>query len=232
MPKLFISHCPVSSEQRRPILEDHLSDRGFTDVEWITDYDTSHPYVKWLHNALGETCSLAHISGLVKLLEVFRKVLYDKSDTKWFWRGDDDIVFIRGWNVEIPDNLWYVNLSVGVNFHILPDAKPQLIGNNGGAEVFCFTREFAKLVLDNIDTRQTIDLVIHGLLNHINHPLVCIPIAQQTSLLEPKKSTLTYQSQLQDWKEYINQFKPTGIKYEDLRNASGFFARDDPQLSG
>jgi hypothetical protein len=79
-------------------------------------------------------------------------------------------------------------------------------------------------MLDNIDTRQTFDIVIHGLLRH---PLVCIPVAQQTSLLEPKQSTLVVDQTLMPWVEFVQKFKPTGIKYEDLRNESGFFARDD-----
>ena len=224
---LYVSHCPVSCGQRRPVLEEHLKKRGFTDVEWITDYSTEHPYVKWLHERLGGTTSLAHISGIVKGYEMFRRVARDKGPDKWFWKGDDDIVFIKNWNVPVPDELMYVNMSVGVNFHILPDARPQYIGNNGGAEVFCFTREFAQLMLDNIDTRQTFDIVIHGLLHHIGHPLVCIPVAHHTSLLEPRKSTLEVDQTLMPWVQFVQNFKPTGIKYEDLRNESGFFARDD-----
>jgi hypothetical protein len=114
-----------------------------------------------------------------------------------------------------------------VNFHILPDARPQYIGNNGGAEVICFTREFAQLFLDNVDTRQSGDIVIHGLLNYIKHPLVCIPVAQQTSLLEPRQSTLVADNTLTHWVDFVQKFKPTGVRYEDLRNESGFFARDE-----
>ena len=227
MPKLYLLHCPVSCGQRRPLLEEHLKKRGIDNVEWITDYSTEHPYVIWLHSRLGGTTSLAHISGIVKGYEMFRRVARDKGSDKWFWKGDDDIVFIKNWNVPLPENLMYVNMSIGVNFHILPDARPQYIGNNGGAEVFCFTREFAQLMLDNIDTRQTFDIVIHGLLNYIRHPIACIPVAQQTSLLEPKQSTLEVDHTLTHWVEFIQKFKPTGIKYEDLRNESGFFARDD-----
>jgi len=227
MPKLYILHCPVACGDRRPVLEEHLKKRGFTDVEWVTDYPTDHPYVKWLHVRLGGTTSLAHISGVVKGMEIFRRVTCDKSPDKWFWKGDDDVVFIKDWNVPLPEQLIYVNMSVGVNFHILPDAKPQYIGNNGGAEVFCFTRELAQLFLDNVDIRQSGDIIIHGLLKHIGHPLVCIPVAQQTSLLEPKKSTLVFDQTLVPWIEFVKNFKPTGIKYEDLRNESGFFARDD-----
>jgi hypothetical protein len=180
-----------------------------------------------MHKRLGGKGSPAHISGFVKGMEMFRLVARDKGTDKWFWKCDDDAVFIKNWNVSIPDELMYVNMSVGVNFHVLPDAKPQYIGNNGGAEVFCFTREFAQLFLDNVDTRQTGDIVIHGLLHHVGHPLVCIPVAQQTSLLEPKNSTLNFDETLTPWIPFVEQFKPTGIKYEDLRNESGFFARDD-----
>ena len=225
MPKLYVIHCPVTCGRRRSVLEEHLKNRRFTDVEWITDYSTEHPFVKWLHTRIGG--SLAHISGLVKGMEMYRRVVHDKGPDKWFWKGDDDIVFIKNWNVPLPENLIYVNMSVGVNFHVLPDAKPQYIGNNGGAEVFCFTREFAQLVLDNVDTRQTGDIVIHGLLLHLGHPLTCIPVAQQTSLLEPKNSTLKFDETLTPWVQFVQNFKPTGIKYEDLRNESGFFARDD-----
>jgi len=217
----------VTGAHRRPVLEEHLKERGFTDVEWITDYPAYHPYVKWLHERLGGTTSLAHISGLVKFTETCRRIVHDKGPDKWFWKCDDDAVFIKNWNVKLPDDLWYVNMSVGVNFHILPDAQPQYIGNNGGAEVFCFTREFAQLFLDNIDTRQSGDIVIHGLLHYIKHPLVCIPVAQQTSLLEPKQSTLKVDHTLTHWVDFVKEFKPTGICYEDLRNESGFFARDD-----
>jgi hypothetical protein len=209
------------------VLEEHLKKRGFTDVEWITDYAADHPYVKWIHERLGSKGSPAHISGFVKGMEMYRKVLRDKGPDKWFWKGDDDIVFIKNWNVPLPNELIYVNMSVGVNFHVLPDAEPQYIGNNGGAEVFCFTREFAQIMLDNVDTRQSGDVIIHGLLHHIGHPLVCIPVAQQTSLLEPKNSTLQLDETLTPWIPFVEQFKPTGIKYEDLRNESGFFARDD-----
>jgi hypothetical protein len=230
MPKLFILHCPVSCGHRRTGLEKHLKDRGFTDVEWITDFSTEHPYVQWLHKRLGEQVSLAHISGLVKGLEMFRKVTKNTSNTKWFWKGDDDIRFIKNWNTiqHVPDErLMYINLSVGVNFSLLPDGKPRVIGNNGGAEVFCFTREFAQLILDNVDIRQSADIIIHALLNHIGHPLVCVPVAHQTSLLEPKTSTLVVNNNLMPWIEFIKHFKPTGVRYEDLRNESGFFIGND-----
>jgi hypothetical protein len=227
MPRLYICHCPIACGDRRPVLEEHLKKRGFDDVRWITDYSVEHPFVKWLHKRLGETTRLAHISGLVKNLEMFRDVARDTTSETEFWQCNDDVVFIKNWDVVIPKKLEYVNLSVGVSFHIIPDGKPRILGNNGGAEVFYFSRKFARLVLNNVDTRQTIDIIIHGLLNSIGHPLVCIPVAHQTSILEPKQSTLAIDEKLPPWIPFVEQFKPTGIKYEDLRNESGFFARDD-----
>jgi hypothetical protein len=227
MPKLFVLHCPKACGHRRLGLEEHLKKRGFTDVEWITDYSVDHPYVQWLHGRLKDT-SLPHVSGLVKAYEMFMKVLRDaKSDDEFFWKCDDDVRFIKNWDVLLPKNFMYINLSVGVNFHILPDGKPQLIGNNGGAEVFCFNRVFAKLMLDNLDTRQTGDILIHALLNKIGHPLVCIPIAHQTSILEPKTSANPPNPSQIHWIDFIRNFKPTGLSYIELRNASGFFARED-----
>jgi hypothetical protein len=227
MPRLYICHCPVVCGHRRSVLEEHLNKRGFDDVRWITDYSVDHPFVKWLHKRLGGTTRIAHISGLVKNLEMFLDVVNDTTDETQFWQCNDDVVFIKNWDVDIPKNLEYVNLSVGVSFHILPDGTPRIIGNNGGAEVFSFSRKFARLVLDNVDTRQTIDIILHGLLLHISHPLVCIPIAQQTSLLEPENSTLKYDETLPAWIPFVESFKPTGIKYEDLRNESGFFVQRD-----
>lgn len=227
MPKLFVLHCPRACGERRPGLEKHLKDRGFTDTEWITDYSSDHPYVQWLHERL-KGASPAHISGLVKGYEMFVKVLQEaKSDDEFFWKCDDDVRFIKDWDVSLPKNLIYINLSVGVNFHILPDGKPQLIYNNGGAEVFCFNRVFAKLMVDNVDTLQTSDILIHALLYNIRHPLVCVPVAQQTSLLEPKTSANPSNPSQIHWIDFVRNFKPTGLSYIELRNASGFFAREN-----
>jgi hypothetical protein len=228
MPRLYICHCPIKCGDRRPILEDHLKKRGFTDIRWITDYSVDHPFVIWLHKRLGETTRLSHISGLVKNLEMFLDVVRDTSSETQFWQCNDDVVFIKDWDqYHVPKNLEYVNLSVGVNFYIIPNGKLRTIGNNGGAEVFSFTKKFARLVLDNVDTRQTIDIIIHGLLHHMGHPVVCMPIAHQTSLLEPKNSTILFDETLEPWIPFVENFKPTGIKYENLRNESDLFTRDD-----
>ena len=222
---MYVKHCPVSCPERQKRVEQHLMSRGVRDLTWMTDFPKDHPFVIWLQQKLNIKSGLAFTSGLVKTLESFRHLV--RSDKKAAFFVDDDVVLVKDWNkAPIPD-FPFVNMSVGVNFSMLPDGKPRIIGNNGGCEMVYVTREFAQLVLDNVDARQTIDIVIHALVMHSKFPLVCVPVAQQTSIIEPKSSSLGSSSNLQNWIEYIRNFKPTGVRYEDLRNESGFFARDD-----
>lgn len=221
---LYIKHCPVTCKHRRESLEKHLGRRNVKDCVWITDYPKDDPYVKWIHDRLGVTTNIAFTSGLVKTLETLRTFVRSGEKSAFF--ADDDVVLIKNWDsFPIPD-VPYVNMSVGVNFSMLPDGKPRIVGNNGGCELMYMTREFAHYMLDNVDARQTIDIVIHGLVLHSRFPLVCVPVAQQTSLLEPKSSSLG-SSGMTNWVEFVQNFKPTGVRYEDLRHESGFFTGDD-----
>ena len=67
------------------------------------------------------------------------------------------------------------------------------------------------------------DHVYGAMMRYLNVPLICIPIIQQTSLLvdqikaENNESVPYHLS----WFEFVNEFKPTGISYEDLWNESG-----------
>jgi len=221
---MYVKHCPVSCPERKQKVSRHLQYRGVTDLVWITEFPKDDPYVVWFHNKLKISCNIAFTSGLVKTLESLRHFV--QSDKKSAFFVDDDVVLIKDWRKHPIPNLPFVNMSVGVNFGILPDGNPRMIGNNGGCEMTYITREFAKLILDNVDVRQTIDIVIHALVNYSKFPLVCVPVAQQTSLLEPKTSSLG-NSGILNWIDFVNNFKPTGVRYEDLRNESGFFTRND-----
>jgi hypothetical protein len=221
---MYIKHCPETCQHRRETLEKHLVERNVKNQIWVTNFSKRDPYVIWIHNKLDVKTNVAFTSGLVKTLEALRNFVRTNEKSAFF--ADDDLVMIKNWeSFPIPE-LPYVNMSVGVNFMMLPDGKPRVIGNNGGCELVYMTREFAQYILDNVDTRQTSDIVIHGLVRHAGFPLVCVPVAQQTSLLEPTKSSLG-ESGISNWVQFVDQFKPTGIKYEDLRNESGFFARDN-----
>lgn len=222
---MYVKHCPISCPERREKVEKHLCSRGVTDLIWMTDFPKDHPFVTWLHDRLEVQSGPAFTSGLVKTLEAFRHLVHSGEKAAFF--VDDDVVLVKHWNkVPIP-NFPFVNMSVGVNFNMLPDGIPRYVHNNGGCEMIYVTREFAQLILDNVDARQTIDIVYHALVMYSNFPLVCVPVAQQTSLLEPKNSSLGASGISHNWIHYIRNFKPTGIRYEDLRNASGCFTRND-----
>jgi hypothetical protein len=198
-------------------MERHLASRGFTDVRWITEYPVSHPFVVWLHEKLGKELSISCISGLVKNLEACKDLL-DDPNVESALMCDDDVVFVKDWKekMQIPEGIPFVNTSVGINFSMLPDGKLRQINNNGGCEVIWMNKEFAKTVLDNVDGRAGIDHVYFALLREMRFPLICSPIAQQTSLLCPKSSSLTPSNTRQTWMEYLNNFKKTGLVYSDL----------------
>lgn len=223
--RLYVKHCPEACPERRAILEEHLADRGFTDVKWITKYPVDHPFIQWLHKRLGQHLSPECISGLVKNLEACQDLADDPTlDGAMFC--DDDAVFIKDWadKIVIPAGIPFVNMSIGVNFHLLPTGGLRHIQNNGGCEVIWMSKQFAQMVVNNTDGRSGIDHVYFGLIRHIGADLVCSPIAQQTSLLQPRKGSLPNISKYQPddpWHVFVNKFKPTGLVYSDLWYESG-----------
>jgi hypothetical protein len=144
---------------------------------------------------------------------------------------DDDVVFIRDWKTKFKTypGIPFINASVGVNFSILPDGELRQLNNNGGCEAVWMTKPFAQFILNNVDARGGLDHVYFGLVRHAGLPLLCSPVAQQTSLLHSKRGRLPntgeYQPEL-PWHEFVNSFKPTGLVYSELWNESGI-ARDD-----
>ena len=232
MVRVYVAHCPVYCPDRRPIIEQNLKSRGFTDIVWVTSYPVSHPIVPWLHKRLGGHLTLGGISCLIKHLEAMRMFILDTKSPDGAIFCDDDTLFIRNWRdalLHIRPNWPYVNLSVGVNFHYLPDAKPRVIQlNNGGNEAHWKSKEFCKFVLANVDARAGMDHVHMGMMNHLRVPCICVPVAQQTSLLCGKAST-SHDHEFtiyEPWYIFVQQLKPTGISYEDLWNESGI-ARED-----
>ena len=227
MVRVYVIHCPLWAPERRPMIEENLNKRGFTDVVWVTSYPAKHPFVLWLWERLGKHLGPPGISGLVKHLEAMRLFINDPTSEDGAIFCDDDCLFVKNWKEaleQIPPNFPFVNLSVGVNFNILPDGKPINLGiNNGGCEAMWKSKEFCGFLLQNIDARCGMDHVYGAMMRYLNVPLICIPIIQQTSLLvdqikaENNESVPYHLS----WFEFVNEFKPTGISYEDLWNESG-----------
>jgi|LakMenE01Jun11ns_1017448.scaffolds.fasta_scaffold9959611_16 hypothetical protein len=232
MTRIYVIHCPAYCPERRPIIENNLISRGFKDIVWVTGYPASHPFVKWLQKRLGGHLNYGSISGLVKHLEAMRMFIDDPNSPDGAIFCDDDSLFVKNWQEaidKIPPNFPYINLSVGVNFHFLPDAIPREITfNNGGCDTMWKSKEFCRYVLQNIDARAGMDHVYFGMMRHLGLKTICIPVAQQTSLLTGKAST-SYDNDFtpfQHWHIFVNNFKPTGVCYEELWNESGL-TRDD-----
>jgi hypothetical protein len=227
MVRVYVIHCPLWCPERRPIIEENLSKRGFTDVVWVTGYPAKHPFVLWLWKRLGKHLGPPGISGLVKHLEAMRMFVNDPTSENSAIFCDDDCLFVKNWKEaleKIPDNFPFVNLSVGINFHILPDGNPRIIEtNNGGCEAMLKSKEFCKFLLQNVDARCGMDHVYKAIMKYMNLPLICIPIVQQTSLLGEQiicenNESVPYHL---NWFDFINNFKRTGISYEELCNESG-----------
>jgi hypothetical protein len=158
----------------------------------------------------------------VKNLEACKHLIEDPTIDSAFI-CDDDAVFIKDWKekMQLPQGIPFINMSVGTNFHILPDGKLRQLSNNGGCEVLWLNKEFARVVLDNVDGRAGMDHVFFALIRDMGYPLLCSPVAQQTSILVPNTSIIsndTSCSPKQTWIEYINNFKRTGLVYSELWN--------------
>jgi len=227
--RLYIKHCPLSCSERRPVLEKHLEERGFTDVTWFTKYSKIHPFVEWLHGKFEKRCSVEGISGLIKFYECILMFLEDETAGDRAVFCDDDVVFVDGAKDVINTVQYYpfINLSKGILFHV--SASKMLIENdmwnNGGAEAVMISREYCNFIINNFDLRAGIDHVLAAPLLHSGLKLYMLPIAQQTSLLT-KVAHFNDPISSEIWYDFIRNYKPTGISYIDLWKESGLPRED------
>ncbi|BAT22057.1 hypothetical protein AR679_gp031 [Yellowstone lake phycodnavirus 1] len=227
--RLYIKHCPFSCSDRRPVLEKHLEERGFTDVTWFTKYSKNNNFVEWLHEKFNKCFSVESISGLVKFYECIQMFIEDETAGDRAVFCDDDVVFIDGAKDAINSvvNYPFINLSMGICFQIYP-TKTIIENdkwNNGGAEAVMISREYCKFLIDNFDMRAGMDHVLAAPLFHSGLRLYMMPIAQQTSLLT-KVANFNDPISTEIWIDFILNYKPTGIKYLDLWKESGLPRED------
>jgi len=215
--------------ERRKKLEKHFKEVGINDtfkVHWITDFPKDDPYVEWIHDFHAEHVSHGALSGFVKLCEILKMGL--ETGESHFMISDDDVVFVKDWKKHFDLlNLCFINvIGIGVNFHLLPDGITKFTGNVGGMECSVVSKEFATFFLNNIDFRQASDIVISGMMVHHNVPLAISPICQQTSFIE-NKSTLDHSltKYKTDWITFVTTYKPTGLKYSQMKNDFTFYSR-------
>ena len=211
----------VTCADRKAPLVEHLNSRGITNIDWVDGFSIHHPFVKWWSEKIGPEFSLNYVSSLVTGLEGFLRFVESGDEFASFC--DDDVVVIRDFaKVEIP-LLDFVNLSVGVMFHVLPDGQRQHIMNNGGCEMFLMSRKFAEFILNNVDPTIPSDIMIFCLLDVYGKIAISMPVAQQTSIIT-KSVPITHERSM-NWLDIWRNFKPTGVRYEDIRNESGYFGQ-------
>ena len=217
--RLYVKHCPFACSERRPILEKHLEERGFTDVTWFTKYAKHHPFIHCIHEKFNKCLTVESLSGLVKFYECMLLFLEDETAGDRAIFCDDDIAFIDGAKDAINSVEYYpfINLSMGVCYHICP-TKTIIENdrwNNGGSEAVMISRDYCKFLVQNFDLRAGIDHVLAAPLFHLGLKLYMMPIAQQTSLLT-KVANFNDPISTEIWIDFILNYKPTGINYLDL----------------
>jgi hypothetical protein len=230
--RLYVKHCPFACPERRPILEKHLEERGFTDVVWVTDYSKHHQFVHWLHEKFNKSLHIEGISGLVKLYECILMFLEDESAGDHAIFCDDDVVFIDGAKDAINSvvNYPFINLSIGIWFNMLPrkDLILNNTWNNGGSEAVLMRRDFCEFLIKNFDMRRGMDIVFGAIIYHNNLKLYMLPLAQQTSLIT-RATNCNDPTSFEDWTEFFVSYTPTGISYLDLWKESGMPKEDKIQ---
>jgi hypothetical protein len=207
-------------ESRREGLERHIKTRKIDEhfkLVWNTDWDKNHPFVLWLKNFIAPHVSVELISNHVKAFESMKKAIDDNQD--FFMCVDDDVVFPENFMEllqKVP--LKPINIiSMGINYHIPYSSVTTVTGNVGGLECFIMSKEFAKFILDNIDFEQALDIVIGAVMIQSGMQLAVTPICHQTSLLTPRYSSHQSGNYAKDWKEYTRTYKPSGLRYSQLK---------------
>lgn len=210
--KHFVIHYP-KLKNRKDSLVRHLEERGVTDVEWVEGFNVDDPFVNWLSNYVGNTLPMGHFSCSVKHFHILHQML--ERGIKEAIIFEDDVVLHKDFGtIQIPPRLMLVKLGIGVNFQMTPGTTPQVINNLGGNEANYVTDEFARTFLNQVHFGHSADIVYQAFLMHENHPLVCIPVCHQTSLLD---GASTCAGTMPNWIEYIRSWSTLKkYKWTDL----------------
>jgi hypothetical protein len=185
--KHFVVHDP-KLVHRREFLEKHLQDRGVTDVEWVTGFNSDSKLVKWLHQRTQTPMALGYLSCTVKHYIILSEMVRQNIPEAVIF--EDDVVLHKNYSqfVPIPD-MKFIKLGIGVNWHLNPGLNPVQTLNYGCSEAQYVTLDFARELLNNLNFGHCVDIVYWAYLHHIRHPLVTVPLAHQTSILEGSGTT-------------------------------------------
>jgi hypothetical protein len=185
--KHFVVHDPKLIH-RREFLEKHLQDRGVTDVEWITDLNSDSKFIKWLHQRTQTPMAPGYLSCSVKHYSIlYQMVTRDIQEAVIL---EDDVVLHKDYvNFTPIFGLKFIKLGIGVNWTLNPGLNPVQTPNFGCSEAQYITLDMAKYILENLHFGHCVDIVYWSILNFVKHPLVTVPLAHQTSILEGSGTT-------------------------------------------
>jgi len=202
---VFVLHCPKLNPERKKFLSRHLAERvPIRDIRWCEDYNHDHHFVEWLKHTQKLPYGPKITSGLVKSLDIFKTMI--DEDIKTSIILNDDVLFHKDWLPII--NSMFINLGTAFYLDIKPEmGKMYQIPNNGGCEGVYVTKKFAQLYLENLNMNYTADIMVHGFLHMFGHPLLCIPICYQTSIM-CKTTSLDHETRTdgQDWPKFVYEY--------------------------
>jgi len=207
--KVYVVHYSKNTERKKDF---ELGE------QWVTDWDREDLFVRWIKwhtqcplspNQL--SCTLKHIWCLRDMIENGHQEAIVL---------EDDVVFEDQWltkfkSVQKPEGILFIKL--GSIFADIPyNNKLYQLGNPGGTEALWITQKFAKIVLENINFQQSIDIFYGAILNSVGHPLACIPVCSQTSVYTQDTSIGHNECDI-NWIEYTRNFsKYKKYSFENL----------------
>jgi hypothetical protein len=88
----------------------------------------------------------------------------------------------------------------------------------GGCEATWCDIEFARSFLENLNLQEAIDIIYHGYLHSVGHPVINLPICRQTSILEARTSVdHDTRKHTMHWSEFVQNYKYLPkVYYNDL----------------
>jgi len=185
--KHFVVHDP-KLVHRREFLEKHLQDRGVQDVEWVTDLNSDSKLVKWLHQRTQTPMALGYLSCTAKHYWILSEMVRRELPEAVIF--EDDVVLHKDYSQFVPlVGAKFIKLGIGVNWSLNPSLTPVQTPNYGCSEAQYVTLDFARELLNNLNFGHCVDIVYWAFLNNMRHPLVTVPLAHQTSILEGSGTT-------------------------------------------
>lgn len=216
--KHFIIHDPRLVE-RRAFLEKHLEERGVIDVQWITGFNSDSKLVKWLHQRTDTPMALGYLSCTVKHYIALSEIIKQKLEEAIIL--EDDVVLHKDYSKFVPiPGLKFTKLGIGVNWSLNPGLTPVQTSNYGCSEAQYVTKDMAQYILNNLHFGHCVDILYWAILVNVRHPLVTVPLAHQTSILEGSGTTGQSNSKKEmSLSDFIgNWMSLPKLKWEDLMN--------------